>query len=285
MIKKYISAAVTFAALASLATAMPAFADTNNGQNQMDNNRQERNHGLDLEGRGLGMMLGRSMMGRLAVVGTVYAVNGSNITVNSKIGPRMNLDNTASTSTTYVVDASNAVIMKNNATTTVSNILVGDIVAVQGTINGSNIVATKIFDGIRFKDEKDKKDKKSDERDHASSTPIIQGNGQPVIAGKISSMSTSTIAVTTASGIVYTVNVSSAKIALNNSLVSLSSLAVGDKVIVQGSVSGTSINASSVIEQKRLNDNNGDENGDNQNKMHRGFFGSMGNFFAHLFGF
>jgi hypothetical protein len=64
----------------------------------------------------------------------------------------------------------------------------------------------------------------------------------------------------------------------------ISSIAVGDKVLVQGSVSGTSITASSVIDQAKPNGNGG-ENGEGNGNAHPGFFGSIGGFFKHLFGF
>ena len=69
-------------------------------------------------------------------IGTVTSVNGSTIAITTK-------DNTA-----YSVDASTAKILKNrNTIVPVSGVLVGDTVMVQGTVTGTNIAATTIFDG------------------------------------------------------------------------------------------------------------------------------------------
>lgn len=76
------------------------------------------------------------LMHAKGTVGTVTSVNGSIITITTK------------DSTTYSVDASTAKIMKNrNTIIPVGSVLVGDTVMVQGTITGTNIAATTIFDG------------------------------------------------------------------------------------------------------------------------------------------
>lgn len=77
------------------------------------------------------------------VYGTVSAVNGTTITLTREDGK------------TYTVDASKAVITngvkaKKPAVITVSDIVIGDSVMVNGTVDGTNVKANKIFDG-RFK--------------------------------------------------------------------------------------------------------------------------------------
>ena len=72
----------------------------------------------------------------------VTEVNGTALSVNSIPGKMRNNSSTATTATTYTVDASNAEVTKNAATSSVSSIAVGDTVMVQGTISGTNITAT-----------------------------------------------------------------------------------------------------------------------------------------------
>lgn len=73
------------------------------------------------------------------VIGKVTAIDGATLTV---VGGRMNA------STTYSVDASNATVLKNGSSSALSDISVGDMVMVQGTITGDSVAATKILDGI-----------------------------------------------------------------------------------------------------------------------------------------
>lgn len=76
------------------------------------------------------------------VFGTVTAIDGSSITVQSR-GFGQNAQQT-----TYAIDASSATITKNNATASLSNIAVGDTVMIQGTITGTNVAAATIRDGM-----------------------------------------------------------------------------------------------------------------------------------------
>src|ERR1700722_1326994 len=72
------------------------------------------------------------------VFGTVSAISGSTLTVTSK-GFGAN-----ATATTYTVNAANATVMKNGATSALSDIAVGDNVMAQGTVSGDTVTATKI---------------------------------------------------------------------------------------------------------------------------------------------
>ena len=113
---------------------------------------------------------------------------------------------------------------------------------------------------------------------------IIKGNGQPVVAGTVSQLSGSTLTITTGSRVTYTIDVSNATIAKDNATSTISGISVGDYVIVQGSVSGTSVMASSVIDTRVPASGPGGENA--QGPLHGGgFFGSISQFFKHLFGF
>ncbi|MBP6883996.1 MAG: hypothetical protein KBC06_02075 [Candidatus Pacebacteria bacterium] len=79
---------------------------------------------------------------RRGIAGTVTSVNGKILTVTGRDGVQ------------YTVDASTATIMKasdqpdqNPIVIDISNIKVGDIIGVRGTLNDTEIEATKIFDG------------------------------------------------------------------------------------------------------------------------------------------
>ena len=152
---------------------------------------------------------------------------------------------------------------------------------IQGTVTGTNVVATAIRDWVtKNKEDKDKNQK-------PEPTILIQGNGQPIIAGAITAINGTTLTVTNKSGITYTVNASTAKVQNKGALSTLSTVAVGDNVIVQGAVTGTSVTAYSVIDQgatpspspsvsPKSEDNSG---------FRGNFFGGLGRFFRQLFGF
>ena len=193
-----------------------------------------------------------------ALAGTVTGINGTTLTVVSR-GFR---ENTATT--TYSVDASNATVIKDNATSTVSSIATGDNVVIKGTVSGANVTATNI-------------------RDVAKREAPIQGNGQPVVAGTISSISGSAINITNSSSVSYVIDATNAKIQKNNSDSSISDLTTGDYIVVQGTVDGNSIIAASIID--RGNQSNGNDQNAAVKQNHPGFFISVANFFRHLFGF
>jgi hypothetical protein len=223
------------------------------------------------------------------VFGTVASVNGNTLTVTSKnfgMRPESSSGNTTPipTPTTYTVDATNATVMKNNATSTVSNIAVGDTVVVQGTVSGTSVTATMIRDGVvpmmgRGMGMKGKPGMGG----HASSTPsaFIPGNGQPVIGGTVSAVSGSTLTVKTANGgVTYTVDAASAIVVKGNATSTVSAITVGDRVVVQGSVSGTSVSAYSVSDSGVA-----PAASTTGPKGMGGVFGAIGGFFKHIFGF
>lgn len=257
-IKKYVFAGLTLAILGTLTLVAPAFADTT---------------GATMRGNRWGTM-------RPAVFGTVASVGGNTITVTSKQFVRPTTEGAAPTQTTvtYTVDASNAIVTKGNVASAVSAIAIGDTISVQGTVTGTNVVATTIRDGVMMG--KGIGEGMGDGRGKMGSTtpPIIQGNGQPVIAGTISAISGNSLTITNKSNVTYTVDATNAKIVQGQNTITISGLTVGDSVVVQGTVNGTSVTASSVIDQKAQTTTTGAT-------VHKGFFGGIGSFFAHLFGF
>ncbi len=134
------------AMILGFAVASPAFAQTTGAPSAPAGGWQ--GHG----GSG-GMMRGTMKPG---VFGTVSAINGNILTVTGRSGfgarPMTNGKATsvalpAPAPVTYTVDATNATVKKNNATSTLSAIVVGDTVTAQGTLTGTNLVATMIRDG------------------------------------------------------------------------------------------------------------------------------------------
>ena len=267
--KKYVSLATLTSILIGvglIATTIPAFAAATPA-----NRPQMRNNQTRTAFQGM----------KPSVIGTVSAINGSTITISGKQGEGFGFGGKRGTATTspatvstFSIDATNATVMKNNATSSISNIIIGDTIMVQGTINGKNITATIIRDGLT------NPGKMGEGRGNfASSTSPIQGNGEPIIAGAISSINGSILTITNKSKVVYTVDATNAKITQGQNTISLSNIIINDNVIVQGAVNGTSIVASSVIDQKTQ------ANTPEKQKSNTNILYGIGSFFKHLFGF
>ena len=109
----------------------------------------------------------------------------------------------------------------------------------------------------------------------------VIGNGQPVVAGTISVINGNTLTVTTASNVTYTIDATNAKVLQGQNTVALSSVAVGNSVVIQGTVNGTSVTASTIIEQSAPVGTSATIG----RPVAHGFFAGIGQFFAHLFGF
>lgn len=295
--KKYLSAAATLAIVAGLTAAITVFA-ADNTANPPSNINMPRHPGGGNWGspmRSLGLGLGRMNHGApmSGVFGTVSTINGNMITISGRQGfGRAN----ASTDTAFTVDASNAAVMKDNATSTVSSIAVGDTIFAQGTINGTSVSATMVRDGqMRGRGPGNGKTigkmGKPEQEGNPAQAPFqnIQGNGQPVIAGTISTISGGTLTITNKSNVQYAVDASNAKITQDrNASSTLSNLSAGDSVIIQGTVNGTSVVASTIIDQaKPINATATAATGAENPKKpkNQGFFGTIGQFFSHLFGF
>ena len=216
-----------------------------------------------------GPVRGEGRFGQPGIMGAVSAVSGNTLTVSGRGLGR----NAASSTETYTVNAANARVVRNGSTSSVSAITVGDKVFVRGTVSGTSVTAALIRDGAA------KPEKGGDRPSQISS--LIQGNGQPIIAGTISAISGGTVTVGTKSGISYNVAASGAKIVEGKNQTTLSGLAVADTVIVQGSVNGTQVTASSIIVQKAVAQNGSAS----LSRKPAGLFGRIGQFFLHLFGF
>lgn len=266
-LKRYVSVGILGTALLAAAVAIPAFADTNT---------PPPNPSGWQGGQGMGHGPGMVGMMRPGVVGKVSAVNGDILTVAGRQG-----FGSTSVATTFTVDATNAVVKKNNATSTVSSIAVGDTVAVQGTVSGTNVTATMIRDGVGMMG--GRRGPGGMGPRSATSTPPtspVVGNGQPIVAGTVSAISGSTVTINNKSNVQYTIDASNAKILEGQNTIALSSVAVGDSVVVQGTVNGTSVTATTIIDQSH-----GSTSTPTSGGQHVGFFAGIGQFFMHLFGF
>jgi hypothetical protein len=277
--RTYTSLAAALGIVAALALAAPALADTTSGTTATPPTTHA--------GWGQGGPMHTGMPGGMqrapGVFGTVASISGTTLTVTSKM-PQKKTDlsgtiGMTATAVTYTVDASNATVTKDNAASTVSAIAVGDTVMVQGTVSGTNVTAKTIRDGVMM--QKGTKPGTPGQTG-TSPAPIITGNGQPVVGGSVTAESGSILTITNKSNVTYSVDATSATIEKGNAASTLSSVAVGDTVIVQGAVNGSSITASSVIDQGAT-----PAAGSTAPKPKgvMGFFSGIGGFFAHLFGF
>jgi hypothetical protein len=163
--------------------------------------------------------------GRLpGVFGTVSAINGTTLTV-AQVNPK---DNTPAT---YSVDASAATVVKNGSASTLGAVAVGDSVRVAGTVNGTNVIATSIHDGL-----------------------MGRGMGmRPGVVGTVSAINGNSLTVVAkdgwnggAAGTTYSVDASAATITKNRTTVTVANIAVGDVVMVQGATNGTAITATVI---------------------------------------
>lgn len=288
--KKYISGALALATVAATGFALPLFADTNvNASVGVNTNIQSR-------GEFRGMMGERGEMMRPAVAGTVSAISGNTLTVTAKQFSKPADDNNTQTAptfttVTYTVDATNATVTKVGASSSVSAIAVGDTIAVQGTVSGTNVVATTIRDGVMMRGQDEGVAGKGKGGNNGAGTQgdveasLVAGNGQPVIGGTIATISGTSLTMTNKGSATYSIDASSAKFLHGSSTISISSLKVGDSIVVQGTVNGTSITASTIIDQNPSLGQRGVASTTPKRGGIGGFFGGIGSLFAHIFGF
>jgi len=99
----------------------------------------------------------------------------------------------------------------------------------------------------------------------------------------------SSISITNESNVSYTIDASGATITKQGATSTISSVASGDRLLVQGSVNGTSVVASSIIDQgaaaATAQSGSNATQGQTVGSQQGGFFGAVGGFFHRLFGF
>jgi hypothetical protein len=256
-IKRYVSLGIVLAIMGGFAIAGPVLADTAASSN------------TPVKAWGVGMM-GHGRMGmRPGIIGTVSSVSGNTLTVTGHQGFA------TTTVTTYTVDATNAKITKNNTAGTISSITSGDTVMVVGTVSGTSVTASMIRDGVMMRGGLGKMNRPENQE-----APIVTGDGQPIIGGTIYSINGSSLTITNKSNTQYAVDITNAKITQGPNTITVANLKVGDSVIAQGTINGTAVVATSLTDQTRPAVANG-----STTTPRKGFFGGLGQFFAHLFGF
>jgi hypothetical protein len=180
------------------------------------------------------------------VMGTVSAVNGNSITVTSKKFTKAATGTTPTlTTVTYTVDATNATVTKSNAASTVSNIAVGDTVMIQGTVSGTNVTATAIRDGQFGNGQFGKGGMQGRKPGVVGTVSAISGNSITVTS-KARPVKGSSTTTTTATPVTYTVDATNATVTKSGATSSVSAIAVGDTLMVQGTVSGTNVTATAI---------------------------------------
>lgn len=161
------------------------------------------------------------------VSGTVTAVSGNTITLTGKNG------------TMYTIDAASTTVDKVSSIT-VSQIVAGDTLMVRGSVSGATVTAAHIMDGVM----------------------PMKGHGRdgdhgrfdrPHVVGTIQAVNGSSLTVLGKNGTTYTVDATSAKVmkfvqGAKPAQSTLSSVAVGDLVGIRGTVSGTTVTATSVMD-------------------------------------
>ncbi len=162
-----------------------------------------------------------------AAMGKVTAISGNTITITDQ------RPGDTTTGTTYTVDASSATVTKDRDTaSTVSAIAVGDMIAVDGTVSGDNVTATAIHDGLGG--------------GPGGPGGFGGGRGPGGVMGTVSAINGNTLTVTGKDGGTYTVDASSATIRESGTTSTLSSVKVGDTVMIGGSITTASMTATQI---------------------------------------
>lgn len=224
------------------------------------------------------------------VVGKITAINGTTLTVVGNT-PRKNDDDDKQT---YAIDASAAQVFRGSATSTLSTLVVGDTVSVQGTIDGTTVKATSVRTGVvgmgnimramirKGEDVLERREERREDRKNASTTPLIQGNGQPVVFGTVSAVQGTTLTLVNKSATPYSVDTANATIVKRGATTTIASVAVGDTVTVQGAISGSAVTASAVVDHGSATTTA--EKREDRPKL-GGIFNRLGGMFSRLFGF
>lgn len=158
------------------------------------------------------------------VGGTISAINGTVVTVTgNERHPG-----------TFTVETSGATFKKDGADATLASFAVGDKLHVKGTINGTQVTATEVVGGMQGFGP------------HGKGKGGRHGKG-PGVMGTVSAVNGSTVTVTGMNGQSYTVEAGSAKV---RRMVegSLSDIAVGDRIGVHGTVNGTTVTATEIMD-------------------------------------
>ena len=155
------------------------------------------------------------------------------------------------------------------------------MIMVQGTVSGTSVTATTINDGFA------KGMGGMGMNGGASMANLPAGNGQPIVGGAVTAVSGNSITVTNTAGVTYTIDATNAKFTKGGvTAATIANVSVGDNVIAQGTVNGTAVTAASVFDQgAKPAAGSTTSTGGATTVKPKGFFGAIGGFFSHLFGF
>jgi hypothetical protein len=228
--KKYIYLIVSLALLGSCVLALPALADNNqqNINNQSDN---QSNNQSDNQSE------------KPAVVGTVSSISGSTIMVAVKTKDAL-------PAVTFTVNASNAQVFIGDKVAALSSIAVGDKVIVKGAVTGASVVATTIRAG---KVGKESKDQNKMNPNMVGKVTIVNGN---ILTINVKQQREQNMAATATT---FTVDATNAKILRGETIIKVSDIAVGDNLVVQGTVTGNNVVATMIRDGKIGNGSIGQE--------------------------
>jgi hypothetical protein len=267
-------------AVASSIAISAAFAQTSTTSTSTSNRLPKTKDTYQME---------REMRMHQFITGRITAINNNTITITMSgyhgMNGMKNVSSSTSATTSFTINAANATITKDNATTSIGSFSVGDTIFVEGAISGNNIIATMIYDEMTLKNGHLNK-WKSDEL-----MAQLQGNGQPVIAGNVTAINGNILTVTNRSNVTYNVDATNSRIITSTGSSTLgtstiSSIQAGDLVIVQGQVNGNTIMASTVLDYGMENATSSSQNNQwNGKNSPRGMMKAIGNFFSRLFGF
>lgn len=133
-----------------------AYAAMGDGADPQNGPGQER--GIEQNNRGDRPMPGQGFETRRpAVTGTITKIDGATITIESiSFGKNINktdtetdtADKTKTPETvTYTIDANKATFYKDGVESKISEIIVGEKIMVEGTVDGTTVTATKVHEG------------------------------------------------------------------------------------------------------------------------------------------
>jgi hypothetical protein len=213
------------------------------------------------------------------IMGTVTDIDNDTITIESKQFTPKDVKDTTTTKTektvTYTVDVSNATFYEDNETAELSDIEVGNKIMIEGTVSDTTkVTATKVHIGD-FSGLKDE-----------TASGISTGTGEPVVMGKVTDIDESDgkIEIANNNSVTYEIDLSDAKITKDGKTITISDISEDDVVLVQGTIDGNDVTASSLsVQSEKGNSQSNDDN--NLNGQKTGFFHKIGNFFSKFFGF
>ncbi len=179
------------------------------------------------------MISDASFFGRNIFGGTVTAVSGTSVTIDSMV---------KKVKTTYTVDVSSATLKSvargTAATIAVADIKIGDRVTVDGTLSGVQVTATALNDMGQKAGAADKRGKPGFDK------------LTNMFSGAVTAVNGSIITIAGMNKTVYTIDASGAAITKGmgstSTTLAITDVKVGDKVFAIGAITGTNIVATSV---------------------------------------